>query len=216
MRQYQKLLRTEAGRSGPRSGRFNLLPWPAGFAAFVRIFLFGIVLTVWAMPAKAEDEAVLDFQVKAAFLVNFPKYIDWPSTAVPQTNSKITVGIFGDDNVAEAFAAMVVGGKTIYGHPIVLKRIIREEEISSSHCQILFIAASERSRAPAILESIKNTAILSVGETDDFLEKGGMINLTHRGRNIRFEVNLDATRPANLKISSKLLVAADTVKGRTK
>src|SRR5882724_764804 len=113
MRQYQKLLRTDAGRSGLRSGRFNSLPWPSGLAAFVRIFLFGIVLTVWAMQAKAEDEVVLDFQVKAAFLVNFPKYIDWPSTAVPQTNSTITVGIFGDDHVAEAFAAMVVGGKTI-------------------------------------------------------------------------------------------------------
>ena len=155
-----------------------------------------------------------DFQVKAAFLINFPKYVDWPANVFAETNSAITVAILGDENVANAVQDMIGSGRIVGGHPLVLKRIVREEEITND-CQILFIGASERQRIPLILGKIRGEKILTVGESDDFLEKDGIINLARQGRKIRLQVNLTAAGNAQLKISSRLLVAADVVKGKS-
>jgi hypothetical protein len=162
----------------------------------------------------ADDDMPLDYQVKAAFLVNFPKYVDWPASVFTETNSPITVGIFGDDNVAAEFGNMIEGGRSVGGRPILLKHINKEEQIGTD-CQILFIASSERLRVPAILEKVKGTGVLTVGESEDFLEKGGIINLVHRDRKIRLKVNLGAAGKERLKISSRLLIAADVVKGKS-
>ena len=212
IRQFHNLLRADDGRPANRAASCRLWHCLLSVTALMRILVLIIGIIAAVQPALAQDETVYDYQVKAAFLVNFPKYVDWPSVAVRQ-GSPITVAVFGDDNVADAFAAMIGDRRTIEGHPLVLKRISREDEISGGNFQVLFIAASERSRIPAILERIRGTSILTVGETDDFLDQGGTINLVHRSRKIRLQVNLDAAKQANLKISSRLLVAADTVKG---
>lgn len=155
----------------------------------------------------------MDYQVKAAFLVNFPKYVDWPAGGFATPNSPITVAVFGDDNVANEFQNMIQGGLVISGHPVVLKQIRTEADIDAS-CQILFIAASEQSRAAAILDRLKGSAVLTVGESENFLEQGGMVNLVPKNRKIRLQVNLTAASQARLRISSRLLVAADYVKGK--
>jgi len=181
----------------------------------VCLLAFGASLTVGSFAAKAQDAAPQDFQVKAAYLVNFPKYVVWPPTAFAGTNSPITVAIFGDDNVAAEFRRMIQGGRTVDGHPFVLKRVTKEAEIGDD-CHILFIARSEHQQVPAILEKIKGSAILTVGEGDDFLELGGIVRLVHRDRKIRLHVNLSATGQSRLKISSRLLVVADAVQGKAK
>jgi hypothetical protein len=108
---------------------------------------------------------------------------------------------------------MIEGGRTIGGRPVQLKRITKEDQIGTD-CQILFIANAERQRVPAILEKVKGTGILTVGESDDFLDKGGIVNLVHRDRKIRLQINLDAARQSQLKISTRLLIVADAVKGK--
>jgi hypothetical protein len=191
--------------------------WRAGLATVGRVWLliwvlhFGLVTGIFT--ARAEEEMPADFQVKAAFLINFPKYVDWPASTFAETNSPIIVAIFGDENVANAVQDMIGSGRTIGGHPLVLKRIAREEDISRD-CQILFIADSERQRIPSVLEKIRGEKILTVSESDDFLEKDGIINLARQGRKIRLQVNLTAAGNAQLKISSRLLVTADVVKGK--
>lgn len=155
----------------------------------------------------------MDYQVKAAFLVNFPKYVDWPASGFANSNSPITVAVFGDDNVANEFQNMIHDGLVISGHPVVLKRIQNEAEITAD-CHILFIAASEQSRSAAILEKLKGSAVLTVGESANFLDQGGMVNLIPKNRKIRLQVNLTAASQAHLRISSRLLVAADFVKGK--
>ena len=95
----------------------------------------------------------------------------------------------------------------------MLKRIQSDADLAGSF-QILFIATSERARAASILEKLKGSPVLLVGETDNFLDQGGMINLVPKNRKIRLQVNLIAARQAHLKISSRLLVAADLVKGK--
>lgn len=176
------------------------------------VVMIGLVL-FGAPSARAQDEKPMDYQVKAAFLVNFPKYVDWPAGGFAKPNSPITVAVFGDDNVANEFQNMIQAGLVISGHPVVLKRIHAEADITPD-CQILFIAASEQSRAAAILDKLKGSAVLTVGESDNFLEQGGMVNLVPKNRKIRLQVNLTAAGQAHLRISSRLLVAADLVKGK--
>jgi hypothetical protein len=178
----------------------------------VALLLVSITLVNVPILAIAEDEAPQDYQVKAAFLVNFPKYVDWPAEAFPSANSPITVGVFGDENVAREYQNMTQG-LVVDGHPVVLKRIQSDADLAGSF-QILFIATSERARAASILEKLKGSPVLLVGETDNFLDQGGMINLVPKNRKIRLQVNLIAARQAHLKISSRLLVAADLVKGK--
>jgi hypothetical protein len=190
----------------------------AGWGVIGRVcFLIGVVhlsLVAGISTAGAEEAMPTDFQVKAAFLINFPKYVDWPANVFAETNSPITVAIFGDENVAKEVQDMIGSGRTISGHPVILKRIAREEEINRD-CHILFIGSAERQRIPSILEKIRGEKILTVSESDDFLEKNGIINLARQGRKIRLQVNLIAAGKAQLKISSRLLVAADVVKGRS-
>ena len=190
----------------------------AGLGAVCRVYFL-----IWAVhlslgtgisTAGAEEQMPADFQVKAAFLINFPKYVDWPANAFAETNSPIVVAVFGDENVANEVQNMIGSGRTIGGHPLMLKRIAKEEEINRD-CHILFIAASERQRIPSILEKIRGDKILTVSESDDFLDRDGIVNLARQGRKIRLQVNLIAASNAQLKISSRLLVAADVVKGKS-
>lgn len=189
-----------------------------GLGALCRVGLLmgALILSLAAgiCKAGAEEQLPADFQVKAAFLINFPKYVDWPASAFAETNSPIVVAIFGDENVANEVQKMIGDGRMIGGHPLILKRITREEEINRD-CHILFISASERQQLPSILEKIRGEKILTVSESGDFLDEGGIINLARQGRKIRLQVNLTAAGNAQLKISSRLLVAADVVKGKS-
>jgi hypothetical protein len=215
MKHNLNLQSANEGRLGHSFVWVRLLCRAARTAASLACLLVLSATVFSTMTARAaDDDMPLDYQVKAAFLVNFPKYVDWPAGVFAETNSPITVGIFGDDNVAGEFANMIEGGRSVGGRPILLKRINREDQIGTD-CQILFIANSERQRVPAILEKIKGAGVLTVGESDDFLEKGGIINLVHRDRKIRLQVNLGAAGKARLKISSRLLIAADVVKGKS-
>jgi hypothetical protein len=84
------------------------------------------------------------------------------------------------------------------------------------NCHILFISSAEQQRAPSLLAKLRDTSILTVGESDDFLERGGIINLARRDQKIALEVNLVAANTAGIQISSKLLKVASVVKGKAK
>jgi hypothetical protein len=162
--------------------------------------------------APAQDSEPSEAQVKAAFLVNFPKYVDWPQDALPATNSPISVAFFGGDTVAGEFRTMTEG-KNGNGHPfVIVPPTVADAALRA--CQIIFIGASERQRLSEILGRLSGSSALTVGESDDFLGKGGIINLARKDRKIRLEVNLNAANDAHLKISSKLLSVADVLKGK--
>ena len=147
--------------------------------------------------------------MKAAFLVNFPKYADWPAGAFAGTNTPIIIAVMGDTPLNEELQK-VVAGRTVNGRQILLKHLTSVEE--SGICHILFISAAEERHLPEILDKLKDASVLTVGETDDFLEGGGMIDLARRDRKIALEVNLIAANKAHLKVSSKLLNVASLVK----
>lgn len=160
----------------------------------------------------AQEGPLPEHQVKAAFLVNFPKYVDWPAEAFAETNSPIVIAVLGETKVTGELQKIITD-RTVNGREVVLQRLAPGEVPRT--CHILFIAAAEQKRSSNLLGSLKG-GVLTVGESDDFLEGGGIINLARRDQKIALEVNLAATDRAGLKISSKLLSVASVVKGKTK
>jgi len=162
-------------------------------------------------PARAADVSMPESQVKALFLYNFAKYIDWPATAFKTPGSPIVIGLYGDATLQSDLEA-IVAGKTVDGHPIVVERI--KHAADPGPCHILFIKASP-ALTPHVLQKLKALPVLTVGESDDFIENGGMINFVMKDNKMRLAINLAAAQESNLRISSKLLGVADVVKGKS-
>lgn len=183
---------------------------------FHRRLCFLVVLVLWGLSCSsslraADPSALPEFQVKAAFLINFPKYVDWPAEAFAETNSPIVIAVLGESRVTDELEKGITG-RTINGRAIVLKHLVAGEPLDA--CHILFIPAAEK-HASVILARLKDAGVLTVGESGDFLDSGGIINLARRDQKIALEVNLPAAGKAGIKISSKLLNVAQVVKGRT-
>ena len=176
--------------------------------------LFILSAALSTPPAVISAETSLtEYQVKALFLLNFTKYIDWPEAAFSGTNSPVTIGLYGGGKLLEIVKQTAVD-RTVNGRQIVVQSM--EKGSPPGKCQVLFISDSEKKLTDEILEKMKGLPILTVGETDQFLDQGGVINFVKKEAKIRLEINLDAARQANLQISSKLLNVADLVKGRVK
>ena len=158
------------------------------------------------------EVSMTEYQVKALFLLNFTKYVDWPPAAFAGTNVTIVIGLYGEDKFGDALTK-AVEGKTVNGRRIIIQPIEKDGDLGK--CQMLFISDSEKNHLGETLDKIKALPVLTVGETDQFMEQGGMINFVKKEGKIRLEINLDAARQAKLEISSKLLGVADVVKGKT-
>jgi len=142
-----------------------------------------------------------EYEVKAAFLYNFAKFVEWPNVS-PDPNAPMVIGIIGKDPFG-AEIDRAVAGKTVNGRRLVIKRFATIE--SYDYCHILFVSSSERSNIPRILAAVANSSVLTVSETERFAQIGGIINFTTIENRIRFEINQSAAQRAGLKVSSKLL-----------
>lgn len=170
-------------------------------------------LFVGSAGALCGEISLTESQVKSLFLLNFAKYVDWPRTAFAAADAPIVIGVIGDGSF-EGELSSAVGGKSVDGRPIRVRRLQTPED--SDTCHILFIRASKTTGLGELLSRIKSKPVLTVGETDQFMEQGGAINFVKKEGKIRLEINLDAARQANVQISSKLLNVADVVRGRSK
>ena len=157
-----------------------------------------------------------EYQVKSLFLFNFAKYIEWPSNAFATANAPIQIGVIGgsDEGKFARELTRTVEAKNVEGRPILVSQIQTPEDLDK--CHILFIRSSEKTRLGEILRRLNTRPVLTVSETDRFLEQGGAINFVKKEGKIRLEISLDAARQAKLQISSKLLSVADVVKGKLK
>jgi hypothetical protein len=117
----------------------------------------------------------------------------------------MVVGVLGENPFHEDLER-TLRGKSIDDHPLVVKEFRLATE--ATNCQILFISNSLKAQLPQILEGLKGTSVLTLGEMDHFTESGGMINFVVEGTKIRFQINNDAATKAELKVSSKLLALA--------
>jgi hypothetical protein len=155
--------------------------------------------------ASAQESQPSEYQVKAAFLFNFAKFVEWPPETFAGATSPLVVGILGDSPFGGDLER-TIQNKTINNRLIVVKSLHSLAE--ATNCQVLFISTSEKKRLAEIFDGLHGASVLTVSETDGFTEAGGMINFVWEGKKIRFEINNDAARKANLKINSKLLSVA--------
>jgi hypothetical protein len=159
-------------------------------------------------PAQAQSGTPSEYDVKAAFLYNFVKFVQFPANAAPPAGNPIEFCVYGDDPFGGSLDA-AIQGKTINGHSLVARRIPRASELKS--CQVIFISMQDKSRVPELLESARGSGALLVGESARFAEMGGHIQFTREGSKVRFAINPDAAARAGLEISSKLLALASIV-----
>lgn len=153
----------------------------------------------------AQDAPPTEYQIKAAFLFNFAKFVEWPPQAFPEPASPLVIGILGA-NVFGDNLEHTIQNKTINNHPLQFKTFDRVSEVTN--CQVLFISASEESRFNNIIETLHGLNVLTVSESNHFLEAGGMVNFVLENNRVRFQINNQAAQKAGLKISSKLLSLA--------
>jgi len=182
------------------------------FAAFGTRLLAGIMLaSLLSLGTAREDEPPLtESKLKAAYLFNFAKFVEWPPEAFADANSPITIGILGENPFGSDLES-IIRDKVINNRTIVIK--LMRSVTEATNCQVLFISASVKNKIPEMISGLGQASILTVGDTDRFVETGGMINFVKEGSKIRFEINEAAAKRAGLKISSKLLsLASRTIK----
>jgi hypothetical protein len=168
-----------------------------------------LLLAAPGRPALADDPPLDEYQVKAAFLYNFMKFVDWPERAFADGSAPMVLAILGDDPFGETIDKLQ--GKTVKGRPIVVRRAATLKALGAFH--LLFVPASDKSDIDRIRATAEELGALTIGDGRGFRAKGGMIELVRDGDRISFEVNLDAARRAGLTVSSKLLGLAKVVSG---
>lgn len=176
---------------------------PAAFS-FSMIFLFFFS----ASPARAQMTVPLEYRTKAYFLAQFPKFIDWPDTAFPSAQAPFLICILGESSFGHSLAEFT-RGTVAQGRRVEVRSVRTEQDLRA--CQILFITQSKRNQCGKVLEAVRGSSVLTVGETPDFIDVGGAVGLTFELETLHFEVNLRASNDAHLKISSGMLALARRV-----
>jgi len=167
--------------------------------------ILGILLSA-GFGARAQEAN--EYLVKAAFLYNFAKFVEWPPQAFKNPADPIVIGVLGKNPFGDALAR-AVAGKALGARAFQVREISDAQQAAA--CHIVFISSSERKRFGSLLAGIGNAAVLTVGETDNFAAAGGIINFKIDGGNVRLQINVEAARKAQLRISAKLLSLAEIV-----
>jgi hypothetical protein len=190
--------RTQARRI-PRGG------WRFGAAVLAVLAALG-----GARSVSTETIPTSEYPVKAAFLFHFAQFVDWPEGTFKDARSPLTYCTIGEDPFQGALDAGL-SGKRIGTRLFRVLHFKQPPDIRE--CQILFIGAGEKKLVPSVLKSLQGNPVLTVGESEHFVQDGGMIGFLLEENKIRFEINLEAVEHAKLKVSSRLLTLAKTVIG---
>jgi YfiR/HmsC-like len=159
---------------------------------------------------EAAGQPPIEYQVKAAFLLNFTKFTEWPPAAFGSPDSPLTICILGDDPFGNVLD-QIVEGEVVDGRKIAVQRIKSAPPARS--CQALFVNRAGKD-PPKIFPGL-GPGVLTIGEGEGFIHDGGMIAFILEDRRVRFNVNQAAAENAGLKLSSRLLRVAKTVEART-
>ena len=166
----------------------------------LKVILF--LLLTGNFSLSAQQTPSREYQLKAVFLFNFTQFVEWPNNAFSSEQAPLVIGILGSDPFG-SYLEDAIAGEKINGHPLVIQRYSTTEEIGS--CQILFINLTEANKKEQIIAKMKGRNVLTVSDSPDFMQRGGMIRFFRKQDKIKLEVNLEAAKTSNLVISSKLL-----------
>jgi hypothetical protein len=171
----------------------------------VRALVLATVAVALLVPSLSW--AVSEYKVKAAFLLNFGKYVEWPASAV---GDAIDICVLGRDPFG-ATLDDTLAGRTVGDKSVRARRVSGVSE--ASRCNIVFVSRDDQARVDDVVAGLAGSPVLLVGEQDRFARKGGMINFVEIDQKVRFEINEAAAKKAGLKISSQLLKLATIVEG---
>ncbi|MCW9046684.1 MAG: YfiR family protein [Gammaproteobacteria bacterium] len=143
---------------------------------------------------------------KAAFTYNFAKFTIWPENTPGNTGPLILCTI-GESKLVTDLKRLE--GKNIKGRAVTIKGVTHDK--AKDHCHILYIAKSEKNKVSTILKSVNSKPILSVSETSDFIEKGGIIQFYRKNGKTNLIINLNTAHKSGLEISSRLLILAKVI-----
>ena len=181
-------------------------PQPSAKAVFARKgafrLLYAITVALVLSVVIGRSAPVSETEVKAAFLFNFAKFVTWPTQAFSSETAPIQLAVFGDEEVTSTLKSLL-SDKKAHGRSFEVKRILSPQE--AKNFQIVYITSTENRRASQILEVTRKLPVLTVGESDQFLDLGGMINFLFEDSQLRFEINPEPAEKVKLEISSKLL-----------
>lgn len=165
------------------------------------------VLVMTLFDLSAETKPSPEYLIKAAFLFNFAKFVEWPADSFKDDFSPINLCILGTDPFGSALDT--IKGKTVKGRPLKIRWTNQVNDIEG--CHILFISASEKENLKEILYGLRRSNTLTVSEINGFAQMGGMINFIIVDQKVRFEINLDVAQRSRLKMSAQLLKLARIV-----
>jgi uncharacterized protein DUF4154 len=161
-----------------------------------------------ARGAELVAEAPTEYQVKAVFVFNFSHFVEWPPQTFTSPDEPFVIGVLGDDPFG-ARLDEAVHGELIDGHPLVVRRFHRIDEVGD--CRILFIDQSEAPQLRSVLTTLDHHSTLTVSDVAGASERGVMVQFVTENNRIRLRINVDSARAAGLTISSKLLRPAEIV-----
>jgi len=191
----------------------------------IKAYIFVVLaLALFAAPilVQAQDDSAQsrEYQIKAAFLYNFTKFVDWPEEKMPDSNEPIIIGVIGKDPFGDAFEP--IKDKPVKGKSVIVKRFKGLEELEKSSerhpqieairkCHLLFICRSEKQKLKETIDLVKDHSVLTVADSEGFLESGGIINFVMEEKKVCFEINVTAAKRAKLEIRSQLLKLAKRI-----
>lgn len=167
-----------------------------------------LIAVLLCAPRLRSQQALSEYQVKAAFLFNFGKFVQWPDGSFAGPEAPFQVCVLGEDPFGPALDD-TLRGKTIANHAVVVARI--KDVSGARRCHVLFVSSSEQPRLAAIFAAERMSKTLVVGETEGFAASGGAIQFTLEEKHVRFAINPDAIQRSGLQVSSRLLALANIV-----
>ncbi|MCC6531219.1 MAG: YfiR family protein [Burkholderiales bacterium] len=147
-------------------------------------------------------------QVKAAYVLNFAKFTEWPASAFPTTGGALQVCVLASAETAAGFTA--IQGKPVQGRDVLVRHGPRLGELHT--CHVLYAEASERAAAAQAVKSLAGRPVLTVSDVDGFIDAGGMLQLVLVDGRIRFDANREAAGTHGLRLRSQLLALARVVR----
>jgi hypothetical protein len=183
---------------------WSFSPFTALSRRFSNLLLASAFLCNYLNAHSAPSSPSLEYEVKAAFLLNFTRFVEWPATSFASPDAPLVICMAGEDPFGPAID-QIVEGESVNGHRIIVERIRSDQQ---KLCHVLYTANTRNlvSTLPAA-----GPGVLTVGEGSEFTQQGGIIAFVLDNRHVRFDVNLKAAATAGLKLSSKLLSVARSV-----
>jgi hypothetical protein len=169
------------------------------------LFAAGVVFGPAGRAALARDGRDLEYKVKAGYLFNFAKVVEWPEGALPASESPFVIGVL-DDGEALPIVRTLLQGRDLNGHPVQVRAVAPGSAVKDVH--MLFVTHAATASLEEILATVNGAPTLLVGETEGFAKRGGVINFVIVDDSVKFEANNAAAGRASLKLGSQLLKLA--------